>query len=130
MSEMLNVPHLGGVEVAYRTTGDLKADKPTLILVHSFMTSSGLYDAQFQSKAVTDAANLIAFDLLGHGKTRTKSQHFTYWDMAIVILQALEQLNVKEFYALGTSQGGWIVIRTALLAPEKVREEPRLLVIR
>lgn len=130
MSETLNVPHLGGVEVAYRTTGDLKADKPTLILVHSFMTSSGLYDAQFQSKAVTDAANLIAFDLLGHGKTRTKSQHFTYWDMAIVILQALEQLNVKEFYALGTSQGGWIVIRTALLAPEKVREEPRLLVIR
>lgn len=130
MSQTLNVPHLGGVDVAYRTTGDLKADKPTLVLVHSFMTSSGLYDAQFQSKAVTDAANLIAFDLLGHGKTRAKSEHFTYWDMAIVILQALEQLNVKEFYALGTSQGGWIVIRTALLAPKQVREEPRSLGIR
>lgn len=120
MSETIQVPHLGGVDVAYRTSGDLKADKPVLVLVHSFMTSSGLYDAQFQSKAVTDAANLIAFDLLGHGKTRTKSEHFTYWDMAITILQALEKLNVKQFYGLGTSQGGWIVIRMALLAPEQV----------
>jgi pimeloyl-ACP methyl ester carboxylesterase len=121
MSTTLHVPHLGGVDVAYRTSGDLKSGKPVLVLAHSFMTSSGLYDAQFQSKAVTDTATLIAFDLLGHGKTRTKSENFTYWDMAITILQALEKLQVKEFYVLGTSQGGWIVIRTALLAPTQVR---------
>lgn len=120
MSEVLQVSHLGGIDVAYRTSGDVDASKPVLVLVHSFMTSSGLYDAQFQSKAVTDAANLIAFDLLGHGKTRAKSEHFTYWDMAVAILQALEQLKVKEFYVLGTSQGGWVAIRLALLAPEQV----------
>lgn len=123
MASTLRVPHLGGIDVAYRSSGDVDASKPTLVLVHSFMTSGGLYDAQFQSKAVTGAANLIAFDLLGHGKTRTQSEHFTYWDSAIMILQALEQLKVREFYVLGTSQGGWIAIRLALLAPKQVSVE-------
>lgn len=125
MSKTIHVPHLGGTDVAYRTSGEIDGSKPVLVLVHSFMTSTGLYDAQFQSKAVTDAANLIAFDLLGHGKTRTKSEHFTYWDMAIAILQALDQLKIKDFYTLGTSQGGWIVVRLALLAPDQVSRAGR-----
>lgn len=120
MTETVHVPHLGGVDVAYRSTGKLDGSKPVLVLVHSFMNSSGLYDAQFESKDITDATSLIAMDLLGHGNTRTGSEHFTYWDMAITILQALKQLNVKSFFVLGTSQGGWIVIRMALLAPDQV----------
>jgi microsomal epoxide hydrolase len=35
-------------------------------------------------------------------------------------LQVLEKLGIKKAYALGTSQGGWIVTRMALLAPDVV----------
>ena len=35
-------------------------------------------------------------------------------------LQVMETLGIDKFFALGTSQGGWVVARMALLAPEKV----------
>lgn len=94
--------------------------KPTLVLVNSFTTSSELYRGQFQNKALTDKMNLLAIELLGHGKTRTKSENFTYWDTALMNLQVLEALGIKKAFVLGTSQGGWITVRMALLGPEKI----------
>ena len=35
-------------------------------------------------------------------------------------LQVMEALGIDKAFALGTSQGGWIVARMALLAPERV----------
>jgi pimeloyl-ACP methyl ester carboxylesterase len=32
----------------------------------------------------------------------------------------MEALGVQKAFVLGTSQGGWMVVRMALLAPEKV----------
>jgi len=97
------------------------SNKPTQVLVNSFTTDSELYGAQYKNKDLTDAMNLIAIELLGHGQTRTKSEQFTYWDTAIMNLQVLEALGIGgKIFVLGTSQGGWITARMALLAPEKV----------
>lgn len=121
-TQTAQVPHLGGINVAYRAT-QYDAAKPTLVLAHSFMNSSNLYKAQFEEQSLTSAANLIAVDLLGHGDTRIKSgiEQFTYWDSSIMILQLLDHLKVDKFFALGTSQGGWVVARLALLAPSQVQ---------
>lgn len=35
-------------------------------------------------------------------------------------LQVMEALGVKKAFVLGTSQGGWITVRMALLAPDRV----------
>ena len=80
-TQTAQVSHLGGITISYRTTQH-DDSKPTLVLLHSFMTSLGLYKAQFESLKVTSAANLIAVDLLGHGDTRVNSgvEQFTYWD--------------------------------------------------
>jgi len=64
--------------------------KPTLILVDSFTTSSELYNEQYGNKALTDKMNLLAIELLGHGKTRCKSEQFTYWDIAIMNLEVMD----------------------------------------
>ena len=69
--------------------------------------------------------NLISIELLGHGQTRTKSENFTYWDTAIMNLQVMDALGIKKAFVLGTSQGGWITVRMALLAPDKARLNPR-----
>lgn len=94
--------------------------KPTLILVNSFTTSSELYQEQYQNQKLTSKMNLLAIELLGHGQTRTKSENFTYWDTAIMNLQVMDVLGIKKAFVLGTSQGGWITVRMALLAPDKV----------
>lgn len=35
-------------------------------------------------------------------------------------LQVLEKLGIQKAFGMGTSQGGWIVVQMALLAPEVV----------
>ncbi|MCJ1372442.1 hypothetical protein MMC20_003666 [Loxospora ochrophaea] len=119
-TKTIHVPHLNGISAGYQMPHPYDPSKPTLVLVNSFTTSSDLYRSQFQNPKLTSTMNLLAIELLGHGKTRTKSEHFTYWDTAIMNLQVMEALGVKKAFVLGTSQGGWITTRMALLAPERI----------
>ncbi|KAI7527072.1 alpha/beta-hydrolase [Hortaea werneckii] len=113
-TKIVHVPHLGGIDAAYQMPTPYDASKPTMVLVNSFNTSSELYKSQFANEKLTEKMNLIAIELLGHGQTRTKAEHFTYWDTAIMNVQVLEKLGMcgdgKKVFVLGTSQGGWITI--------------------
>lgn len=122
-TQTIQVPHLGGISAGYRLSGDsIDATKPTVVLINSMCTTSSLYNAQFSSEALVGKVNLLAVEPLGHGATSCPTDHFTYWDTAIMALQVMDALNVQKAFALGTSQGGWIVVRMALLAPERVSE--------
>jgi pimeloyl-ACP methyl ester carboxylesterase len=116
-----DVPHLGGSQIGYRFGEEYNPALPTLVLVNSFTTSSELYRAQFSDKALVSKVNLLAIEPYGHGVTRTRSEQFTYWDSAIANLQVLEKLGIDSAFVLGTSQGGWIAVRMAILAPGKVK---------
>ncbi|KAJ4863336.1 alpha/beta hydrolase fold domain-containing protein [Trichoderma breve] len=118
----IRVPHLGGIDAGYRlSNGAVDPAKPTVVLINSMCMTSALYDIQFGNKALTDVANLLAIEPLGHGATETSAENYTYWDTAIMAVQVLDALNIKKAFALGTSQGGWIVTRMALVAPEKIQ---------
>ena len=119
-TKTISVPHLGGITAGYQMPHPYDPSKPTLILVNSFTTSSELYREQYESAELTSALNLLAIELLGHGQTRTKSENFTYWDTAIMNLQIMHGLGIEKAFVLGTSQGGWITARMALLAPDRV----------
>lgn len=119
MAKTVHVPHLGGIEAGYQLHA-YEESKPTLVLVNSFTTSSELYRSQYANTELTKTMNLLAIELLGHGATRTTSENFTYWDTAIMNLQVMDALGIKKAFVLGTSQGGWITARMALLAPDRV----------
>ena len=116
----VEVPHLGGIKAGYALSGEYDSKKPTCVLINSMCTTVSLYKAQFENKELTDAINLLAIEPLGHGATSCRTEHFTYWDTAIMALQVLDKLGIEKAFALGTSQGGWMVTRMALLAPERV----------
>ena len=125
-TSIIHVSHLGGIDASYQTPG-LDTSKPTLVLVNSFTTSSELYKTQYANKNLTSKMNLLAIELLGHGQTRCKVENWTYWDTAWMNIQVLQELEKqgkidqsKGVFVLGTSQGGWITVRMALLAPDKV----------
>jgi pimeloyl-ACP methyl ester carboxylesterase len=80
-----------------------------------------LYRPQFSDAELSSTANLLAIELYGHGATRSSYEHFTYWDSAIANLQVLEALGISEAFVLGTSQGGWIAARMAMLAPKVIK---------
>lgn len=107
------------LQLAYRVAKPLDKSKHTIVMFHSFLMDSQLYAPQF-ADARYDAYNLIAIDEHGHGGTTGRST-FTFWDTAIDSLKLLSALEITRFYVLGTSQGGFIAMRIALLAPERVQ---------
>ncbi|KAH7316745.1 Alpha/Beta hydrolase protein [Stachybotrys elegans] len=117
----LRVPHLRGIDVGYRLSGKrIDPEKPTVVLLNSMCVTSSLYEAQFASGLLTGLVNLLAIEPLGHGATTTSAEHWTYWDSAHMALETMEALGVEKAFVLGTSQGGWIAVRMALLAPDKI----------
>ena len=119
----ISVSHLGGIQVGFRLSSPtLDASKPTLVLFIPFTTTADYYLPEFENQTLRSALNMIAIEPLGHGQTRTKAtESFNYWDSAIMSFQLLDALGVEKAFALGTSQGGWIAARMALLYPDRVR---------
>ena len=120
------VGHLGGIEVGYWLSAQLPdLSKPTVVLFNPFTATAAYHRPEFENKALTSVFNLLAIEPLGHGKTfAKKTKTFTYWDSAIMALQVLSTLCIEQAYVLGTSQGGWIAARMALVAPERVKLAP------
>ncbi|KAK4183004.1 hydrolase [Podospora australis] len=116
----IQVPHMG-TKAGYRLSNPFDPRKPTVVLINSMCTTVSLYNSQFDSAALTEKVNLLAIEPLGHGATScAPHEHFTSWDSAHVALQVMDALNIEKAFALGTSMGGWIVVRMALLAPERI----------
>ena len=119
--QTVSIPHLGQSRVGYRFGRTYDPALPTLVMVNSFSTSAELYHPQFADEELSTAANLLAIEPFGHGDTRTPYEHFTYWDSALGNLQVLDVLGIPSAFILGTSQGGWIAARMAMLEPERIR---------
>jgi len=120
-AETITVPHLGTSTIGYKLGNAYDASLPTLVMVNSFTTSVEQYRPQFADEQLTATANLLAIEPYGHGQTRAAYEQFTYWDSAIANLQVLDALDIPEAFILGTSQGGWIAARMAILAPGTVK---------
>ncbi|KAK0638953.1 Alpha/Beta hydrolase protein [Cercophora newfieldiana] len=114
-TQTIEVPHLGGIKAGYAFSGGYDPSKPTCVLINSMCTTVSLYRDQFADKELTDAVNLLTIEPLDHGATSCPTEHFTYWDSAIMALQEMNKLGIENAFALGTSQGGWVVVRMALL---------------
>jgi pimeloyl-ACP methyl ester carboxylesterase len=117
----VTVPHLGTSTVGYKLGRPYDASRPTLVMVNSFTTSVELYRPQFAHAELGRTANLLAIEPYGHGATRTPYEQFTYWDSAIANLLVLGALGIPAAFVLGTSQGGWVAARMAMLAPGTVK---------
>src|SRR3954447_13613865 len=120
-TETITVPHLGTSTIGYRFGKAYDASLPTLVMVNSFSTSVELYRPQFADDRLTATANLLALEPYGHGQTRASYAQFTYWDSAVANLQVLDALGIGKAFVLGTSQGGWIAARMAMLAPDRIK---------
>lgn len=117
----ITVPHLGSSHVGYALSEPFDEALPTLVLINSFTTSTELYRPQFHDEELGRTANLLAIEPYGHGSTRAGYADFTYWDTAVAALQVLDALGIERAFVLGTSQGGWLAVRMALLAPDVVQ---------
>jgi 3-oxoadipate enol-lactonase len=107
---------VNGAEIAYDDTG---GDGPAVILAHGFLMDRSMFGPQVE--ALQSAYRVITWDERGFGETRYDGQPFTYWDSAGDCFALLDHLGIERAVVGGMSQGGFISLRAALLAPERVR---------
>jgi pimeloyl-ACP methyl ester carboxylesterase len=120
-STSVHVPHLGGIDAAYKMPYGYVPAKPTLVLVSPYALSLDTFDLQFTDNALTETANLLAIDHIGQGRTRCKeTDAWSFWDTATMNLQVLDGLRIGRVFLLGTAQGAWVCMRMALLEPDRV----------
>lgn len=111
----MNTAQINGTSIAYVDSG---GDLPAVILSHGFLMDHSMFDAQVE--ALRDSYRVITWDERGFGGTKATGE-FTYWDSARDVLGLMDHLGLDEAVVGGMSQGGFLSLRTALLAPERVR---------
>ena len=74
-----------------------------------------------QVEAFGDTYRVITWDERGFGSTEYDGKPFSYWDSAADCLGLLDHLGIDSAVLGGMSQGGFLSLRAALTAPERVR---------
>jgi 3-oxoadipate enol-lactonase len=98
---------------------DSGGDGPPVILSHGFLMDREMFAPQVE--ALAPEFRVIVWDERGFGETEFDQQPFTYWDSATDCLGLLDHLGVDHAVLGGMSQGGFLSMRAAMLAPERVR---------
>jgi 3-oxoadipate enol-lactonase len=106
---------VNGVQISYADSGGAG---PAVVLSHGFLMDQSMFDAQVA--ALAPEFRVIAWDERGHGGTPAAGP-FSYWDSARDVLALLDHLGIEQAVLGGMSQGGFLSLRAALLAPQRVR---------
>jgi 3-oxoadipate enol-lactonase len=107
---------VNGQRIRYDDSG---GDGPVLILSHGFLMDREMFLPQVD--ALAGEFRVVTWDERGFGETEFDGAPFTYWDSASDCLGLLDHLGVERAVLGGMSQGGFLSMRAALLAPLRVR---------
>jgi pimeloyl-ACP methyl ester carboxylesterase len=92
---------------------------PPVVFSHGFLMDHEMFEPQVA--ALRDSYRVITWDERGFGQTEIDGEPFDYWDSARDCLGLLDHLGIDRAVFGGMSQGGFISLRAALLAPDRVR---------
>lgn len=112
------MPHaeVNGQRIYFQDTG---GDGLPIVLAHGFLMDRSMFEPQIA--ALAGEYRMVTWDQRGFGQTEFDSQPFTYWDSADDCLGLLDHLQLDRAVIGGMSQGGFVALRAALKAPERVR---------
>ena len=107
---------INGQRIHFQDTG---GDGPAVVLSHGFLMDHEMFAPQVE--ALRDDHRVVTWDERGFGSTEFDGEPFTYWDSARDLLGLMDHLDIDRAVLGGMSQGGFLTLRAALLAPERVR---------
>lgn len=111
---------INGVNYYYEWLSTYEANRPTLVCFHGFTGTSQTFSPVFQKER---ELNILAVDLIGHGRTDCYVHPYRYQMECLCQDVALltERLGIFEFSLLGYSMGARAALGFACLFPQKVR---------
>jgi pimeloyl-ACP methyl ester carboxylesterase len=92
---------------------------PPVLFSHGYLMDRSMFDPQIA--ALSREFRCITWDERGFGQTESDGKPFSYWDSASDALGLLSSLGIERAVLAGMSQGGFLSLRAALAAPERVK---------
>jgi pimeloyl-ACP methyl ester carboxylesterase len=96
---------------------DSEGTGPSVIFSHGFVLDRTMWAPQVQ--ALSRQYRCIVWDERGHGMTDCTGA-FNFWDSASDCVGLLDHLGIDAAVVVGMSQGGFLSLRAALAAPDRV----------
>jgi 3-oxoadipate enol-lactonase len=93
-------------------------DKPVVVFSHGNLMNRWMWAPQIE--ALRTEFRCLVWDERLHGHTEDDHGLYTYWDSATDLLGLMDHLDIDRAALVGHSQGGFLSLRAALLAPERV----------
>ncbi|MBC2255995.1 2-succinyl-6-hydroxy-2,4-cyclohexadiene-1-carboxylate synthase [Listeria ivanovii] len=96
-------------------------EKPVLLMLHGFTGTSGTYHDAI--KSLKERYNIVAPDLLGHGRTANPDlqERYSMGHTCEDLAEILRQLEIQQCFVLGYSMGGRVATGFAASHHEKVQ---------
>ncbi|BAV08508.1 Pimeloyl-ACP methyl ester carboxylesterase [Filimonas lacunae] len=105
---------VGNIEIYYEEYG---VGKP-LVLLHGFGGCTQNWHP-FTTQ-LAEHYRLIVIDLRGHGRSTNPENKFTHREAANDVFLLLDKLGIDQFYAMGMSTGGMILLHMATNQPKRI----------
>jgi 3-oxoadipate enol-lactonase len=91
---------------------------PAIVFSHGLLMDAAMW--QNQVDHFSRRFRCVVWDQRGHGQTTFDGRPFDFWDSARDLIAVLDKLDIDHAVLAGHSQGGFISLRAALSAPERV----------
>lgn len=112
---MMNIAHLGGVEIAYRIDGD--TTKPWVTLSNSILLTHKMWREQMEM--LCENFCVLRYDNIGHGSSALPSAiNYTMGRMVDDLVGLLDFLHIERTHFIGVSLGGMVGVGLAIERPE------------
>ncbi|MEA2517215.1 MAG: 3-oxoadipate enol-lactonase [Actinomycetota bacterium] len=105
----------GSAHLFYQDSG---GEGAAIVFSHGILMDQEMFEPQVRSLA--GEFRCISWDQRGHGQSDQEGS-WSYWDSAEDLLALLDHLELDHAFLVGMSQGGFLSLRAALLAPERVQ---------
>lgn len=111
-----------GDRIAYHATGTMQSTLAGVVFLGGFMSDmEGSKALALESWCVADGRPFVRFDYHGHGQSEGVFAEGTISRWTLSALAVLDQLTMGPQLLVGSSMGGWIALRCALLRPSRVK---------
>lgn len=99
----------------------LHGKNPGVVFIHGFASDmSGEKALAIESFCQAKGQAFVRFDCRGHGKSSGEARTFTFGECFEDLLDVLENLTTGPQILVGSSMGGWLMLKAALEKPEKI----------
>ena len=100
----------------YYTLGN--KNDPPLVFIHGILAFTQAYRDIINE--LSDRYYIIGIDLRGHGRSTVGDESFSFYQIAEDIINVTNAIGIQEFYAVGHSAGGFVLLSIGKYFPGKI----------